>query len=63
MFALLHNLQTLPSFCGGPGAFGVPDDGVTIPLPFPVFGPNELGDANDKDEAFKLFELEKCNRK
>lgn len=53
----------MPSFCGGPGAFGVPDVGVTIPLPFPVFDPNELGDANDKDEAFKLFELEKGNRK
>lgn len=59
MFAFLRNIHTLPSFCGAPDAFNVPDDGVATPLPFPVFDPNEFGDVNDRDDAFKLFELNK----
>lgn len=45
------------SFCGGPGAFGVPADGVETPFPLPVFDPNEFVDASAADEAFDLFEL------
>lgn len=52
-----HTVLTLLSFCGGPGALGVPDADATVPLPFPVFDPNELDDASDKDGVFELFVL------
>lgn len=56
-----NNLRTLLSFCGGPGAFGVPAEDAAVPLPLPLFDPNEFDDVNDRDEAFELFELQ--NRK